>query len=76
MSIPTCFGSGECADDRLNEPGGTIALVASRRFEGAITTPQDGGVVADASALRRPRPLLLEFGAASLVVGGLTGVLG
>ena len=52
-----------------------------RRFEGAITGPaEDSGAAADSSVepapLRPPRPLLLEFAAACLVVGGLTGLLG
>lgn len=51
-----------------------------RRFEGAITTPEPGAGPRDASAEPAPvqptRPLLLEFAAACLVVGGLTGLLG
>ena len=50
------------------------------RFEGAITTPEMSGLPSDASAIPAPvrprRPLLLEFAAACLVVGGLTGLLG
>lgn len=57
-----------------------MPFVASRRFDGAITTPEHGAPERDSSMVpapgRRPRPLLLEFAAASLVVGGLTGVLG
>ena len=50
------------------------------RFEGAITTPETSGLPSDASTIPAPvrprRPLLLEFAAACLVVGGLTGLLG
>jgi hypothetical protein len=81
VSIPRRIqGSPPIASDRSDKLGGTIPLVASRRFEGAITTPEDGGAVVDSSVVpapaRRARPLLIEFGAASLVVGGLTGILG
>lgn len=52
----------------------------SRRFEGAVTTPADSGIVTDASAVpapqRPPRPILVEVAAALLIVGGLTSVLG
>ncbi len=52
----------------------------SRRFEGAITTPADGGEVADQSILPAPqrpaRPILVELAAAILIVGGLTSLVG
>lgn len=80
MSIPKPLRGQRSASSCPDGLGGTIALVASRRFEGAITTAADGGAIADSSVLpaptRGPRPLLLEFAAASLVVGGLTGALG
>ena len=51
----------------------------ARRFEGAITTPADSGEIGDQSVLPRPerppRPLLVEFAAAILIVGGLTALL-
>jgi hypothetical protein len=51
-----------------------------RRFEGAVTTPADSGVVVDASIVpapeRPPRPVLVEVAAALLIVGGLTSLLG
>jgi hypothetical protein len=54
--------------------------VADRRFEGAITTPEPGAGPPDSSVppapVRPRRPLLVEFAAAILVVGGLTGLLG
>jgi hypothetical protein len=54
--------------------------VADRRFEGAITTPDPGIAPRDATIeplpVRPRRPVLLEFAAACLVVGGLTGMLG
>jgi hypothetical protein len=55
--------------------------VPDRRFEGAITTPDPAGDAkldssVEPAPLRPRRPLLLEFAAACLVVGGLTGLLG
>lgn len=54
--------------------------MASRRFEGAVTTPEDGGLVTDSSLPpppeRPPRPILIELASAILVVGGMVGVLG
>lgn len=54
--------------------------MASRRFEGAVTTPEDSGLVTDASLPpppeRPPRPILIELASAILVVGGMVGVLG
>lgn len=51
----------------------------ARRFEGAITTPADSGEIGDRSVLPRPerppRPLLVEFAAALLIVRGLTALL-
>lgn len=51
-----------------------------RRFDGAITTPADTGVVTDATVMpppeRPPRPILVEIAAAILVVGGLTSLIG
>lgn len=50
------------------------------RFEGAVTTPADSGLITDASVVplpeRPPRPLLVEVAAAILVVGGLTSLIG
>jgi hypothetical protein len=54
--------------------------MASRRFEGAVTTPADSGEIADQSIVpvpdRPPRPLALEASAAILIIGGLTSILG
>ncbi len=51
----------------------------SKRFEGAITTP-DEGVIPDQSIPpppeRPPRPVLIELSAAILIVGGVTSILG
>lgn len=51
-----------------------------RRFEGAVTTPADSGVIVDASVVpapeRPPRPILVEVAAAVLIVGGLTSLIG
>ena len=53
--------------------------MADRRFEGAITTPADGGEVPDQSIPptpeRPPRPVLVEIAAALLIGGGLTSLL-
>ena len=50
----------------------------TRRFEGAITTPDDE--IPDSSLVpepeRPPRPMLIELGAAILIVGGFTSVIG
>ena len=50
----------------------------TRRFEGAITTPDDE--IPDSSLVpepeRPPRPMLVELGAAILIVGGFTSVIG
>ena len=52
----------------------------SRRFEGAVTTPADGGVLSDQSIPPPPqrpaRPILVELAAAILIVGGLTSLIG
>ncbi len=54
--------------------------MASRRFEGAVTTPADSGEIADQSIVpvpeRPPRPLALEASAAVLIIGGFTSILG
>jgi hypothetical protein len=54
--------------------------MAHRRFEGAVTTPADSGIVTDASIVpepaRPPRPILIEAAAAILIVGGLTSLIG
>ncbi len=54
--------------------------MASRRFEGAVTTPADSGDVPDQSIVpvpeRPPRPLALEASAAVLIIGGFTSILG
>ncbi|MEO6207314.1 MAG: hypothetical protein ABIP77_05120, partial [Candidatus Limnocylindrales bacterium] len=54
--------------------------MASRRFDGAITTPADGGEITDQSIVpdpeRPPRPILVEVAAAILIVGGLTSLVG
>lgn len=54
--------------------------MASRRFEGAVTTPADSGEVPDASLPpepeRPPRPILIELSSAILIIGGITAVLG
>ncbi len=54
--------------------------MADRRFEGALTGPAAGGEPLDASIVPAParprRPVLIELGAAILIVGGLTGLLG
>jgi hypothetical protein len=51
----------------------------SDRFDGAITTPQDGGEVPDQSIPPPPerpgRPILVEISAAILIVGGITSLL-
>ena len=50
----------------------------SQRFEGATTTPDDD--VPDPSLVpgpeRPPRPVLVELGAAILIVGGITALVG
>lgn len=50
----------------------------SQRFEGATTTPEDD--LPDSSVVpepeRPPRPVLVELGAAILIVGGITALLG
>jgi hypothetical protein len=50
-----------------------------RRFEGAITTPADGGDLPDQSIPPPPerptRPILIEIAAAILIIGGLTSLL-
>lgn len=54
--------------------------MARPRFDGAVTTPADSGIVADASVVpapeRPPRPVLIEVAAAILIVGGLTSLIG
>lgn len=53
--------------------------VAERRFAGAVTVPADPPLLPadpDLVPVRPRRPLLLEFGAAILIVGGLVGVFG
>jgi hypothetical protein len=54
--------------------------VADRRFEGAITRPAEHDEPFDASIEpvpgRPPRPLLLEFASAMLIVGAITSILG
>jgi hypothetical protein len=52
--------------------------MARRRFEGAITTPADGGVDSSQVPLaERPRrPMSIEFASAILIVGGITSVIG
>lgn len=49
----------------------------TRRFEGAITTPED---VPDSTrppvATRPPRPMIIEIAAAILIVGGFVGIVG
>jgi hypothetical protein len=54
--------------------------MASRRFDGAVTTPDDSGEVRDASAIPDPerprRPIMIELASAILIVGGMTSVLG
>ncbi len=66
----------------LERNGGTIPAVSPRRdpFEGAITTPAAGALPRDVATVPVPvrprRPILLEFAAACLVVGGVTGLLG
>jgi len=49
----------------------------TRRFEGAITTPEDAP---DSTRLPRatrpPRPMIIEIAAAILIVGGLVGTVG
>lgn len=53
--------------------------MSARRFDGAITTPEESGEVRDASVApepeRPPRPALIELAAAILIVGGMTAVL-
>lgn len=50
------------------------------RFEGAVTTPEAGGEIADQSIVPAPtrpdRPILVEMAAAILIVGGLTSLIG
>ena len=50
----------------------------SQRFDGAITTPDDeppdSNVVPEPE--RPPRPVLVELGAAILIVGGITALVG
>lgn len=69
----------------MSRPGGavgraTIDVMVDRRFEGALTGPEESGEPRDASVVPAPvrarRPVLLELAAAILVVGGLTGLLG
>jgi hypothetical protein len=54
--------------------------MSSRRFEGAVTTPADGGAIADQTVVPTPerpsRPLALEASAAILIVGGITSIIG
>lgn len=54
--------------------------MTGRRFEGAVTTPADSGVVVDSSVVPPPerpsRPILVEVAAALLIVGGLTSLIG
>lgn len=54
--------------------------MASRRFEGAVTTPADSGEIPDSTLAPVPerphRPILIELSAAILIIGGITGLLG
>jgi len=54
--------------------------MAGRRFEGAVTTPADGGELPDRSIPPPPqrpaRPILVELAASILIVGGLTSLIG
>ena len=54
--------------------------MARPRFEGAVTTPEAGGEIADQSIVPAPtrpdRPILVEVAAAILIVGGLTSLIG
>jgi hypothetical protein len=54
--------------------------MASRRFEGAVTTPADSGEIGDQTIVPTPerpsRPLALEASAAVLIIGGFTSILG
>lgn len=54
--------------------------MARPRFEGAVTTPEAGGEIADQSIVPAPtrpdRPILVELAAAILIVGGLTSLIG
>lgn len=54
--------------------------MAGRRFEGAVTTPADGGELPDQSipppSQRPARPILVELAASILIVGGLTSLIG
>jgi hypothetical protein len=58
---------------------GHAEAVNGKRFEGAITTPADGGEVADASIApepeRPPRPPSIEIAGAILIVGGLANLI-
>lgn len=53
--------------------------MSARPFEGAVTTPEDGGEVRDASIVPEPerprRPVLIELASAILIVGGMTSTL-
>ena len=52
----------------------------SRRFEGAVTTPADGGELPDQSIPPPPqrpaRPILVELAPSILIVGGLMSLIG
>jgi hypothetical protein len=49
----------------------------TRRFEGAITTPEDAADSSSKpSAQRPPRPVSIEIAAAVLIVGGLAAAVG
>ncbi len=54
--------------------------MADRRFQGAVTGPEDSGEPLDdslpPSPIRPPRPVLIELAAAILIVGGVTSLLG
>lgn len=54
--------------------------MARPRFEGAVTTPEAGGEIADQSIVPAPtrpgRPIVVELAAAILIVGGLTSLIG
>ena len=52
--------------------------MARRRFEGAITTPDDGELDSSQVPLpeRPPRPVSIEFASAILIVGGITSAIG
>jgi hypothetical protein len=51
--------------------------MARRRFEGAITTPDEGEVDSSLEPLpeRPPRPVSIEFASAILIVGGITSAI-